>query len=377
MKKNLLLTLALGAMGLTANAATHNIYVANLTDWGNDVTLYSWGSDAAGKNVEILGGWPGAAATAQETISNVKYDKFVIEGHDGETANLIFNNNADEGQQVNLATVTLTEANYYFATNGILVNSYDDPANPDVDFDMPETFVYVLDKTGWSGLYVYGWATGEAEVFGGWPGAAPTEEVTIAGETFKKVPFPGTGEITYNLIFNNNNDDEKVEGISAPSGKDVYVEVTATECKVIPKPGVTTYNIYIEDKTGWDKLYLYAYVGAQPSIFGGWPGVELTEKETVDGVEYKVVKDVEATDVEQTFIINNNDGDQVDVPGAYAVDKNLFFTATANNVGSGVSMVMEDNAPVEYFNLQGVRIAEPSNGIYILRKGSKVSKIVK
>ena len=374
MKKSLLLSLALGAMAMTASAATHNIYVANLPDWGTDVTLYSWGND-----VEILGGWPGAAPTAQETISNVKYDKFVVEGHDGETANLIFNNNANEGQQIDLGAIDLTEENYYFATNGIMVNSYTDPSNPDVDFEMPETFVYILDKTGWSGLYVYGWATGQAEVFGGWPGAAPTEEVTIAGETFKKVPFPGTGEITYNLIFNNNNDDEKVEGISAPSGKDLYVELTATECKIIPKPGVTTYNIYIEDKTGWDNLYLYAYVGGQPSIFGGWPGVEVKETETVDGVEYKVVKDVEATDVEQTFIINNNAGVQKDVPGAYAIDKDLFFTATADGVQSSVAVltVIEDDAEAEYYTLQGVRVAAPETGIYIVRKGSKVSKVVK
>lgn len=35
------------------------------------------------------------------------------------------------------------------------------------------------------------------------------------------------------------------------------------------------------------------------------------------------------------------------------------------------------NAPVEYFNLQGVRINEPENGIFIRRQGSDVSKIRK
>lgn len=44
---------------------------------------------------------------------------------------------------------------------------------------------------------------------------------------------------------------------------------------------------------------------------------------------------------------------------------------------SGVDMIQIDensDAAVEYYNLQGVRVAEPANGLYIVRQGSKVSK---
>lgn len=45
--------------------------------------------------------------------------------------------------------------------------------------------------------------------------------------------------------------------------------------------------------------------------------------------------------------------------------------------GSAVeSIVAEENAPAEYFNLQGVRVANPESGLYIVRKGSKVSKVL-
>ena len=373
MKRNLLLTIALGAIGLTATAATHNIYVANYTDWGDDVTLYSWGAEGA----EVLGAWPGAAPTAQETISNVKYEKFVIEGHDGESVNLIFNDNANDANQVDLASLTLDEENYYFATNGILINSYTDPSNPDVEFDMPDTYVYILDKTTWGSLYLYAWATDQAEVFGGWPGAAATETEVIAGETYKKVPFPGNGTITYNLIFNDNGENKVENGLTAISGTNVYVELTDTDATILPTPGVKTYNIYIEDQTTWGDLYLYAYVGAAPSIFGGWPGIHVADTETVDGIEYKVVKDVEETDVAQTFIVNNNNGSQLDVPGEYVINGNIFFTVTDTDVKTGIELVEADNVPAEYFNLQGVRIAEPATGIFICRKGSKITKVVK
>lgn len=36
---------------------------------------------------------------------------------------------------------------------------------------------------------------------------------------------------------------------------------------------------------------------------------------------------------------------------------------------------VDNNAPVEYFNLQGVRVNNPSNGIYIRRQGKSVSKV--
>lgn len=46
---------------------------------------------------------------------------------------------------------------------------------------------------------------------------------------------------------------------------------------------------------------------------------------------------------------------------------------------SGIEDVTADqaDAPVEYFNLHGVRIEQPSTGVYIMRKGGVVTKIVK
>lgn len=45
--------------------------------------------------------------------------------------------------------------------------------------------------------------------------------------------------------------------------------------------------------------------------------------------------------------------------------------------GAGVNdIVMDENAPVEYFNMQGVKVANPENGIYIKRQGSKVTKAI-
>lgn len=46
--------------------------------------------------------------------------------------------------------------------------------------------------------------------------------------------------------------------------------------------------------------------------------------------------------------------------------------------GAGVGSLTEDNAdaPAEYYNLQGVRVTNPENGLYIRRQGTKVSKVL-
>lgn len=48
-----------------------------------------------------------------------------------------------------------------------------------------------------------------------------------------------------------------------------------------------------------------------------------------------------------------------------------------DNAGvDGITIDKDNNAPVEYFNLQGIRVDQPANGLYIRRQGSATSKVV-
>lgn len=54
-----------------------------------------------------------------------------------------------------------------------------------------------------------------------------------------------------------------------------------------------------------------------------------------------------------------------------------FITVTAGSGTTGIEAVANDeNAPVEYYNLQGVRVANPENGLYIKRQGNKAVKVI-
>ncbi len=63
-------------------------------------------------------------------------------------------------------------------------------------------------------------------------------------------------------------------------------------------------------------------------------------------------------------------------PGAPAAK--WKFTVPNEGIQTGVEVIepTEENAPVEFYNLQGVRVANPEHGIFIRRQGSKTAKVI-
>lgn len=57
--------------------------------------------------------------------------------------------------------------------------------------------------------------------------------------------------------------------------------------------------------------------------------------------------------------------------------KDTYLTVPLGD-SSGVETPVADatEAPAEYFTLQGVRVANPSNGIYIRRQGNTTTKVL-
>ncbi len=53
------------------------------------------------------------------------------------------------------------------------------------------------------------------------------------------------------------------------------------------------------------------------------------------------------------------------------------FAVEGKLIQSGIDNIATDeNAPVEYYNLQGVRVENPESGLYIRRQGNKVTKVI-
>ena len=67
------------------------------------------------------------------------------------------------------------------------------------------------------------------------------------------------------------------------------------------------------------------------------------------------------------------------LPGIYNFTVNLKeMTLLVEAVATGIERIEADeNAPAVYYNLQGIKVANPENGVYIMKQGNKVTKVVK
>ncbi|MCH5226867.1 MAG: starch-binding protein [Muribaculaceae bacterium] len=281
--------------------------------------LYAWVWEEGSGGEDFLGtGWPGVPFTGTQMINGVVYNYFDFgSGNDGKTVNFIVNNN-NQGKQAEVDGLLL-DKNYYYELSGLTLTAIDPetftpsapeiPEEPDPDEPKPsaEYNIYVLNETGWSDFYLYTW--GDTQFFGDWPGEEASSTVTIGGETYLVFPVEGAGE-TQHLIFNNgkSGDDEiKVEqgDMTVTFDQDYYIKVTATQATFLTAPMA---NIYVNNQTGWDDVYLYGWGDAGNSFFGDWPGTKGTETELINGVNY-IVFPFEAVGLQENLIFNNGKDD--------------------------------------------------------------------
>lgn len=193
--------------------------------------------------------------------------------------------------------------------------------------------IYVEDNSGWSELALYAWGSDIPELFGAWPGIQPTGTVEKDGVTYK---YFDTGEankgLTYNLIFNNNDGGEQFDAAVVTLDRDYYLRITDSGYEEIDKSQEIAhdgYAIFIEDKSGWDALTLYAWGNDLPELFGGWPGIAATGTVTIKGITYQYF-DTGADNAGLTYNLicnNNNGGKQFDL-AAVTLDRHYYFSIT-------------------------------------------------
>lgn len=350
--------------GAAFSASAYNVYVDNQIGY-EETALYAWG------DAEAFGGWPGLLPSGTETVNGTDYVKFECPAAaDGLNLNLIFNNNGN-GKQLADYNVTLDKDYYFVAAGDNLI-----PAD-EWTGEIPEGHIlYVDNRSDWNPLYIYAYdPEGGPELFGGWPGKAPFGQKVIEGVTYDMYQMAAVTS-NYAVIANDNNGNQ-FDGPSINSGSDVYMIVgtDAETTEIIPTPGATFHNLYISDNTGWDALYVYAWGSNLPELFGGWPGVKAENTEVIDDITYYVIP-FEASDKTYNLIFNNNDGTQYDVV-AIVCDKDYYFNAFSDSFTTSVENVeMASDDKAVYFNLQGIEVENPTDGLYIKVTGRKAVKVL-
>ena len=293
------------------------ILVNNQTNW-EAITLYVWG------DAEAFGGWPGATPVGFEEVKGVKYTVFGLPAEmAGKTLNLIFNNNGG-GKQLADFAITVPEEEIFLNINA---NYYVDnvEGNPRGE----ASTIYVVNKQGWETLNLYAW--GDAEVFGGWAGAAGTKIGTWCGQPVYTyaVGADASGK-KENLIFNNG-EGAQFDAMSVTLGEDLFLEIENSACKTT-EPAT---RVYVQDETGWDQVSLYVWGTSE--IFGGWPGASPAGTEEIGGKTFKYFE-VPATAFGNTanFILNNGGNgvqlENFDCLKGQTITRDYYFHFTADNV---------------------------------------------
>lgn len=326
--------------------ATITVYVK-----GTDgINLYAWGKNSDGANVEPNGAWPGK--TLSETVSVAEDDWYYFTFDDMESVNLIFNKNGNQTDDIS----GISEDTFFEYTGGSTATKLDISVSPvpAVRFspnggDFYETItVTATVKNAVSAWYAIGTGakvniSGTSATFSLGENIAVGDNVTVNWGATGTDGNVQTGSVTFH----------KIEKPEEPEGFVVY---------------------YDNSVTSWNPVKIHYWGGEEAST---WPGKDMTPVR--DNVYYFVLP--EGT---TGVVFNNGNGIQsVDVtPTSNHLYRATSTTSKVDITDCGLWMTTaietveaDTNAPAEYYNMQGMRVDNPSRGFYIKRTGNKIQKI--
>ncbi len=170
--------------------------------------------------------------------------------------------------------------------------------------------VYVDDQTGWDALTLYMWGDIN-NLNGDWPGMQVTGTWNHDGVTWKYFDFgeENTG-LNENLIFNNGGAGAQLADFNFTIERNIYLRITVNGVEEIsPEPAVKHdgYALFVLNQSSQTELALYAWGDAE--AFGGWPGMQPTGTQVINGNEYIYFDMGQAnTGLNLNLIPNNNNG---------------------------------------------------------------------
>jgi glycosidase len=222
-------------------------------------------------------------------------------------------------------------------------------------------YVYLKNTAGWSTPYVWAWSsTGNCTASGTWPGDKMTQEGDLWIWN-----VPAGKDMPENIIFSN--------GSGTQTGDLVYVDGATYDCSgnTLSSDGDNTTDdgfwVYFDNtSSNWASVYVYYWGG---KVTPAWPGNQMS---LIEGniYGYKVASGTKNV----IFSMGSSDDQTADLT---AVENGLYSKSGLIGEYAGVdAIVSDDNQQVIFYNLQGMRVDNPTPGYYIMRQGSKVSKIV-
>lgn len=141
------------------------------------------------------------------------------------------------------------------------------------------------------------------------------------------------------------------------------------------------YNVYLRNTLSWANPMVWIWDagnGNKNYSGGAWPGAAMKQG-TFNGENLHYYSFNAEAPLAKPMIIFNPGSDNGKTKDLVLVN-NKIYDCTGAIVGeiAGVDCIAadDDNAPVEYFNLQGIKVDNPVHGAYIRRQGNNVAKVL-
>lgn len=301
----------------------YTVYVDNQTGW-DALALYGWGADG-----DVTPGWPGLLPTGEKEINGVLYTLFQWgEALNGQTANMIFNNN-NNGKQFDAMAFTIERDLYVRITEGRCeeVDPHGTPYNGKT--------IYVNNQSGWEELAIHYYGDAESQ----WPGVRPNGTRDINGVTYTYFEMPeDMNDKSINIIFNNNGAGAQFDGPYITLDRDHYLHITDGACQEVDPNATPGFKLYIEDNTGWDALALHYWGDGVEGT--AWPGLQPAGTKEMAGLTFTCFELPAALNGKSisTIFNNNNNGAQFDGP-YIAIDRDYYLRITAGTAEEIVSTI--------------------------------------
>ncbi len=361
---------------VTAITSEWGIYLDKASTKWTNANLYTWDAN----NTTYTGTWPGNAMGVT-TVNGTEYYYSLI--RNAKTINLIFNNGTE--QTVDITGISGESFFKLTTKNGEgkwQVEKVENSTGGGEEEEETETLVFnVTVPAGTENCYIVG-------SFNEWG---------------KFVAMEKAGDNNFTVSIDNLKKSEVKYKYTCGEGWD-YVEMQADKVTDVQDRSYTANDVVAAWKstpsttvTYPEKVYIVghdnAWDPAKPLEISGTDGVYTIDNVTFVNTGFKLSTQKGSWDAfnagvlyvqnaivneEATITKGSSDDSKISATGTFnlTIDLvNMTFLAI-DPLTVAIEEVATDNAPIEYYNLQGVKVANPENGIFIKKQGSKTTKVV-
>ena len=361
---------------VTAITSEWGIYLDKASTKWTNANLYTWDAN----NTTYTGTWPGNAMGVT-TVNGTEYYYSLI--RNAKTINLIFNNGTE--QTVDITGISGESFFKLTTKNGEgkwQVEKVENSTGGGEEEEETETLVFnVTVPAGTENCYIVG-------SFNEWG---------------KFVAMEKAGDNNFTVSIDNLKKSEVKYKYTCGEGWD-YVEMQADKVTDVQDRSYTANDVVAAWKstpsttvTYPEKVYIVghdnAWDPAKPLEISGTDGVYTIDNVTFVNTGFKMSTQKGSWDAfnagvlyvqnaivneEATITKGSSDDSKISATGTFnlTIDLvNMTFLAI-DPLTVAIEEIEAENAPVEYYNLQGVKVANPENGIFIKKQGSKTTKVV-